>query len=297
MIPAGTITTYAQYNEDIVLKALLHDVEEGFYIDVGANYDTTDSVTKLFYIAGWSGINIEPLPGLYKKLVRSRERDMNLNCGLSDRIGKAVLREYPNRPGHSTFESSQKKVHDEQSVDHTVGVTTLSEVYKKYVTRKVNFIKIDVEGFEYKVVAGNEWDSNRPEVICIEANHISKDWRSILTGAGYRLFIMDGLNEYYISKESWWRTDGFAERAIELDYHSLKDYQKNAWEDDFKVLNKTLEEKNAHIKKQDEELLRIGEIARHSLKDQTYMRRVKRATYGLSLGWIRDRLRTKKLAE
>ena len=52
--------SYSQNYEDIYLWRLLQDVHHGFYIDVGAFDHQKDSVTKLFYDRGWSGINIEP---------------------------------------------------------------------------------------------------------------------------------------------------------------------------------------------------------------------------------------------
>lgn len=41
--------TYAQDMEDVILDKLLLNVEEGFYIDIGANSPEVYSVTKLFY--------------------------------------------------------------------------------------------------------------------------------------------------------------------------------------------------------------------------------------------------------
>ena len=73
MIDPKRIITYSQYNEDIILTALLSDIKKGFYVDVGANYPETDSVTKKFYLSGWSGINIEPIETLHKQLVRKRQ--------------------------------------------------------------------------------------------------------------------------------------------------------------------------------------------------------------------------------
>ena len=55
-----SIVSYSQNFEDVMLWRALKDVENGFYIDVGANHPAIDSVTKLFYENGWSGINIEP---------------------------------------------------------------------------------------------------------------------------------------------------------------------------------------------------------------------------------------------
>jgi hypothetical protein len=41
--------SYAQNFEDVMLWRALQHVERGFYIDVGANDPTIDSVTKAFY--------------------------------------------------------------------------------------------------------------------------------------------------------------------------------------------------------------------------------------------------------
>ena len=51
-------TSYAQNFEDVIIMRCFKDVEEGFYIDVGAQDPESDSVTRVFYERGWSGINI-----------------------------------------------------------------------------------------------------------------------------------------------------------------------------------------------------------------------------------------------
>ena len=76
---------YAQNKEDLLIKSFFPDVKKGFYIDVGANDPVVDSVTKLFYDEGWSGINIEPIKKHIIDLDRLRPRDINLNLGLSDK--------------------------------------------------------------------------------------------------------------------------------------------------------------------------------------------------------------------
>ena len=53
--------SYAQNFEDVMLRRVFAELDTGFYIDVGANDPSADSVTKAFYDAGWHGINIEPL--------------------------------------------------------------------------------------------------------------------------------------------------------------------------------------------------------------------------------------------
>jgi hypothetical protein len=60
--PMSGIISYAQNREDILLWRALRDLSGGFYIDVGAEDPTQNSVTRAFYERGWHGINVEPVP-------------------------------------------------------------------------------------------------------------------------------------------------------------------------------------------------------------------------------------------
>lgn len=295
MIDPNAVITYAQYNEDMILAALFYDIEKGFYIDIGANYHVIDSVTFYFYMKGWRGINIEPVTSLYKQLKTERPEDMNLCIGIGAKKGTAVLREYPKLHGHSTFSETEKEGHkQEEYVDRKVQIETLNDIFHKYVKGPVHFVKIDVEGFESEVVAGNDWAKNRPEVVCIEANH-DKDlgWRKALTSNKYKLFISDSLNEYYIAEEAWSRTSGFQERVIKLDYHALKQHQYQSWSEDSKTLTKLHE----LVARQHEEILRLQQnvtkLSKNALTGVSYPERLKRSAKGLTTEWAKEHKKRK----
>lgn len=212
--------SYAQNREDIILDAFFDDVKEGFYIDVGANHPENDSVTKIFYDKGWSGVNLEPNRELYRQLLSERPRDINLNIGVSDKPGKLNFREYANH-GLSTFSGTMHQEYEGDKdqlpnsstgefSEYEVEVQTLKEICHIHKIKHIHFLKIDVEGLEYEVLAGNDWEKNRPEVICIEANHIIKDWRPIIKSNGYTNVFFDGLNEYYVANENKQRLENFS---------------------------------------------------------------------------------------
>jgi FkbM family methyltransferase len=290
MISSEAISSFSQYNEDLILASLLPDVKNGFYIDAGANFPVTDSVTQYFYARGWRGINIEPILKLHKQLVKNRPDDINLACGLADKEGVAKFTEFTKVHGHSTFIKQNLPESSGDIKEYEVPITTIKSIYLKYSPPKVNFMKIDVEGYEYEVINGNDWNKYRPEIICIEANHVVKDWRKILENNKYGLFIHDGLNEYYVAEESWGRTVGFEERVIKLSYNALKQHQYEAWTEDSKQikiltianrqLNNTLEQKQAEINQ-------LSIISSLSLKDQTLHKRLRRTAYGLTVDWFR----------
>ncbi|HET9174019.1 MAG TPA: FkbM family methyltransferase, partial [Candidatus Saccharimonadales bacterium] len=202
--------SYAQNREDILLSGFFEDGAQGFYVDVGASHPEEMSVTKFFYERGWQGINIEPIPRLYNLLKQKRPRDINLNLGVAKQSGQMQLREYPKGDGLSTF---SKEMHDQYEkgdyrdptivqdyVDYDVPVAPLADIFEKYNVNSIQFLKIDVEGFEKDVIASNDWQKYRPEVICIEANHIVEDWRPHLRKHHYKQIFFDGLNEYYVDE-------------------------------------------------------------------------------------------------
>lgn len=216
------IVYYSQNREDLILAALFSDTKRGFYVDVGAHHPTEDSVTKYFYDKGWKGINIEPQQKQFDLLKDERPNDINLQIGIADKPGHLILRSYESS-GLSTFAESLKKAYSEKDSSGPGGhkdlktrIETLGNVFNEQHVKKIHFLKIDVEGMEYEVLAGNDWKKYRPEVICIESNHILKDWHDLIKGHGYVFAFFDGLNEYFVAKEAESRTALFRKKFPEL---------------------------------------------------------------------------------
>ncbi|AKM80572.1 TPA: FkbM family methyltransferase [Candidatus Saccharibacteria bacterium] len=203
----GYRVSYAQNREDIILSGFFEGLQKGCYVDVGANDPNIDSVTKFFYEKGWSGINIEPQLKHYKALTAERPRDITLNIGISEKAGSLKLRQYKG-DGLSTFSgdmmqenSLTQSENTDQYEDIIVEVRTLKSVFIECNVSSIQFMKVDVEGYEYEVLSSNDWKKYRPEVICIEANHVKRDWHEIMELNHYKLAFFDGLNEYFIDKK------------------------------------------------------------------------------------------------
>jgi FkbM family methyltransferase len=201
--------SYAQNFEDVMLWRALSHVNNGFYIDVGANDPTTDSVTRVFYENGWHGINIEPIESHFRDLQKHRPRDINIKSAAGCREGEIDLWECDVR-GWATADKHVVKQHLEQGhqgVFHKVSVVPLSKVCGEFVSGPIHFLKIDVEGLEVDVLQGMDFERFRPWIALIEATRpnsqddVYHEWEDLLTSARYTFAYADGLNRYYVANE------------------------------------------------------------------------------------------------
>lgn len=196
---------YSQNREDLILASFLRNVSAGFYVDVGANHPEQDSVTKLFYDKGWSGINIEPNENKHIELCQQRPRDINIRVGLSSQSGTLLFRTYAN-DGLSTFSSDSKQMWESLShVEEPMEVSTLSQILMQHrPTGDIHFLKVDAEGLELEILLGNGWHLFRPWVLCIERAAFHPRRLAIsafLEAWSYAHVFFDGINDYLVANE------------------------------------------------------------------------------------------------
>ncbi len=197
-----TFISYSQNGEDVILRRVFSGKKTGFYIDIGACWPETESVTKAFYDSGWNGINVEPHPAAFAELRARRPRDINLNVAISSADGRQTLYEGPS-PGETSAARSSSGPRFE------VAAWTLRRVCETYVRGDIDFLKIDVEGMEYQVLLGADFSRFRPKVIILEATDpwsnvksgISAKIDQFLDDRGYAPVYFDGLNNYYAARE------------------------------------------------------------------------------------------------
>ncbi|VVN76494.1 FkbM family methyltransferase [Pseudomonas fluorescens] len=200
-----TFISYAQNFEDIRLWRALKYFENGFYIDVGANHPSHDSVTKAFYDRGWTGINIEPVEEYYAALAQQRLKDINLQCVAGETEETRTLYGIAGT-GLSTVEAEVAKLHRDSGMDvqtQTVTSRTLSSICAEHVQdRPIHFMKIDVEGHEESVLRGMDFKQWRPWIMLIETPwNRDQAWEKIVIEAGYQVVQFDGLNTFYLAEE------------------------------------------------------------------------------------------------
>ena len=213
---------------EIILYSIFHDVKKGFYIDVGANDPNQVSMTKQFYKNGWRGINIEPVPYLYKKLLKYRPNDINVGMAVGNEEGNVTIYMTPNNYMSSTIIENNKYDYSNNIKTAVVNITTMEKICNKYITNEtIHFLKIDVEGSEKNVILGYNFEKYRPQVIAIESVHwvrgkvtnVHEDWEYILLQKNFSFVYKTFWDRYYVDN----RIPLLKERFKKVDYY-LKIY-------------------------------------------------------------------------
>jgi FkbM family methyltransferase len=168
--------SYSQEGEDMILRRIFEKKEKGFYVDVGAYHPKRFSNTYYFYKKGWKGINIDAMPGSMKNFKKLRPRDINLEFAISNKREKLTYYMF-NEPALNGFSEEISRYRENQNNNYkiiakkVIETKTLKEVLEKFLPTDcdIDFMNIDVEGMDYKVLSSNDWSKYRPNVILVES--------------------------------------------------------------------------------------------------------------------------------
>ena len=188
-------TTFSQYAEDLFIDILIGYKKKGLYIDIGACHPVILSNTKKFYDRGWEGLNIEPNPKNYKLFLYQRSKDVNLNIGIGEKDETLTFYEF-DTDTVSTFSKERVEKLKEEGFklleEIEIKVLPLWKVFEG-VKGQVDFMSIDTEGLDMKVIKSNNWNKYRPKIICIEGNNYDDFFKEV----GYKKVIFNGLNSFF----------------------------------------------------------------------------------------------------
>lgn len=132
---------------------------KGVFVECGAFDGTADSSCRFFEeTAGWTGYNLEPVPHLYRKLVKQRPNSRNIQIALSDRVGEANFTHaiHPDLgPDFGNGSISHSQAHLKDLLDRGCSLEKFNVrtmTWRDFITREtiqhVDLLVLDVEGHE-----------------------------------------------------------------------------------------------------------------------------------------------------
>lgn len=165
--------SYSQEGEDMILRRFFADKRSGFFVDVGAHHPQRFSNTYYFYKRGWSGINIDAMPGSMGPFNRLRPRDINVEAAIA-REPKDLTFFIFDEPALNTLDEGLARSREDLGyrivANQTVRTRPLSDLLAEHVPagQPIDFLSVDVEGFDLDVLKSNDWERFRPTYILIE---------------------------------------------------------------------------------------------------------------------------------
>lgn len=213
-----TFVSYAQNFEDVRLWRAFSDVEEGRYLDIGAQEPVRDSVSYAFYLRGWRGVHVEATPTYAAALRAARPDELVIEAAASSAPGPITFFEIP-ETGLSTGIADLAKRHAEAGwAERAIAVptVTLAGLFDLMGEGPIHWLKIDVEGMEADVL--ESWGDHpaRPAALVIEVTapntqiQVHGAWYDLVIGRDYHEVLFDGLSRYFVHKSHAHRGEALA---------------------------------------------------------------------------------------
>lgn len=211
--------SYSQCGEDTIISFLLNWIgeKEVRYLDLGANDPIHFSNTYRFYKAGWSGVLVEPDPGLAEKIRAVRPRDICLETavGVTTESTASFYRMTADTLSTTLATTAEKYERDsEHRLERVskVGCVHINQLLSDcFGGKPPTFVSLDVEGLDFKILEAWDFDLFRPPVFCVETLTYSQKGNSekvheifdVMKKNGYMVYADTFINTVFVSGAAW----------------------------------------------------------------------------------------------
>lgn len=172
---------YCQVGNWKLVGDIFADKRDGVFVEAGAHDGWTGSNTYWLESMGWRGVLVEPVPGLYRACRKERPR-----CRVYH--GALVSHEYPDPTipvecsGLVSSVSDSKMLEETRAISEayygkkerpkvSVPALKLDDVLSDANVESVDFLSLDVEGFEGDALRGFDLAKWSPDYMLIECNY------------------------------------------------------------------------------------------------------------------------------
>ena len=162
--------SYSQFGEDIIINKYFKSFI-GTYVDIGCYHPIKYSNTALFYKKGWNGTNIDLNQTSINLFNFSRLRDKNILACLSNKeewVDVYLDNEF------SALNSTNKENIKNFKIKNFKKNRIKTKIFSKIIKQKFDFLNIDCEGNDYKILKTINLKKFKPKLICVEVTKESK---------------------------------------------------------------------------------------------------------------------------
>ena len=195
-----------QMGEEKKLLTYFKKNYKGRYVDLGCFHPTRHNNTFDFYKKGWKGINIDLNPLTIDLFNFARPKDINLCAAISNNYKAKKLYFSGNLSSQNTLEKRHTRwLKSEFGYDgkkfsiKKVKAQKIEDILEKYKFYKIDFMNIDVEGHEIRILETLNLKKFKIKYFCVEIltydNHSKDNKKKIIN-----FFKKNNYKLKYISK-------------------------------------------------------------------------------------------------
>ena len=190
---------FGEFGEDILINRFFRKKNDGFYVDVGCYHPIKGSLTYCLYKRGWRGLNVDLSKISIDLFKLARPKDYNIHAAVTNFDGETHFFENGMINQQNTLKNNRtnlKKI--------KINAFKLQTLLDKQNINHIDFLNIDVEGSDYKVISSLNLNKIRPKMICIEENKydikdiINDTIQNLMNSNNYFLFSRIGVSSIYI---------------------------------------------------------------------------------------------------
>lgn len=199
-------TYYSQHGEDFLVDKIFAGKTDGYYVEVGCLDGIEFSNTYYFEKKGWKGACIEAHQDFIESLRKNRPSASIIHCAVGE-ADKDNVTFYANKLGSlSTLDKNEEERWKKNYKDYfhgfeeqQVSMRTLTSIFDQLKVDAIDFVSLDIEGYEVQALAGLDFTKYKPRVFIIEYKNDTHKGQleDILFNQRYHYLLKIGCNLIY----------------------------------------------------------------------------------------------------
>jgi FkbM family methyltransferase len=165
----------SQFGEEKIILKLFKKNFKGNFVDLGCFHPIRQNNTYKMYRLGWKGINIDLNPLTIDLFNFARSKDINICTAISDKkkttnlyyLGDLASQNTIEKK-HTNFLKSHFGISKKDIKTRKIKTQKLEDVLARHKFFKIDFMNIDIEGHELKVLRSLNFKKFNIKIICIE---------------------------------------------------------------------------------------------------------------------------------
>lgn len=159
--------SYSQFNIDLYLCELFKNSKKGFFIEAGANDGISQNNTYLLEKKlNWDGLLVEPNPHAYNICKRNRSCIVENYALVSfDYTDEYILGDFEQNSFEGSMMGGCSSIHNKKTKAKAI---QLSKLLDQNNISEIDFLSIDVEGYEIEALSGIDYERHAPKHILYE---------------------------------------------------------------------------------------------------------------------------------